>query len=89
MGHTKNSAQTQFVPVLVPGASYVFENEVLNVDPVGRAGSVYIHLKAPDTQHQQQQKQVSGPGPSVPIISANVLMPASEMFDVDGGEPGA
>ena len=65
MGHSANSDPAQCVPLLVPGASFVYENEVLSVDPAGRAGRVTIHLKADSDS-------------SVPLVSAQVLMPTAE-----------
>jgi len=72
MGYTNSSNATQciLVPMLIPGPKLTFEAEVLNIDPLGRAGRILVLMQ--------------GDGSSaVPILSASVLMPTSEMFDAN------
>ena len=42
--------------------------EVLNIDPLGRAGQILVLVQGNDSS-------------AVPILSASVLMPTSELFD--------
>jgi hypothetical protein len=70
MGYTNsnNASQCIEVPMLIPGPKLTFEAEVLNIDPLGRAGQILVLMQGNDSS-------------AVPILSASVLMPTSELFD--------
>jgi len=57
------------VPLLLPGVQQTFEACILSIDPQGRAGQVLILLQPS-----------AGSGSSIPFLSANVRMPASELL---------
>jgi hypothetical protein len=65
---SSNASQCIMVPMLIPGPKLTFEAEVLNIDPLGRAGQILVLMQGNDSS-------------AVPILSASVLMPTSELFD--------
>ena len=98
IGHSSRSASIVNVPILLPGVKTVYETEILCVDELGRGGNVLIFLQGGAVGNSASATGDEGKGdekgvPSsaipvvstLPIVSANVLMPASEMFDADGG----
>ena len=62
---SSNASQCILVPMLIPGPRFTYEAEILNIDPAGRAGQVLVLMQGNDSS-------------AVPILSASVLMPASE-----------
>ena len=73
-----------------------YETEVLGVDVQGRAGQILVLLQGSDYAYSDKKNSGENSGKNigigkkktmtdmpnvVPILSANVLMPASEMFD--------
>lgn len=65
------TSQSIFVPILLPGPKYTFETEIYNIDQLGRAGQVLVLMQSNDNS-------------AVPILSASLLMPTSELFDATG-----
>ena len=72
MGYTasNNTSQCIVVPMLIPGPKLTYEAEILNIDPAGRAGEILVLMQGNDSS-------------AVPILSASVLMPTSELFDAN------
>ena len=69
MGYSSaSSSQSISIPILIPGPKLTYEAEVLNIDPTGRAGQILVLMQGNDSS-------------AVPILSASVLMPTSELFD--------
>jgi hypothetical protein len=70
MGYSSHNQASQsiFVPILIPGPKLTYEAEVLNIDPLGRAGQILVLMQGNDSS-------------AVPILSASVIMPTSELFD--------
>jgi hypothetical protein len=62
---SSSASQCILVPMLIPGPRFTYEAEILNIDPAGRAGQVLVLMQGNDSS-------------AVPILSASVLMPASE-----------
>lgn len=58
------------VPMLLPGPKYVLDAELTNIDPQGRAGQVLLLLYHPSSAS------------SLPLLSASVRMPSSELLTV-------
>lgn len=58
-----------WLPVLIPGLEYKYELMVENVDPAGSADAIRVYI--------------SNPASAVPIISAIVNMPLSEINEVE------
>jgi hypothetical protein len=65
---TSSASQSILVPILIPGPKLTYEAEVLNIDPIGRAGQILVLMQGNDSS-------------AIPILSASVLMPTSELFD--------
>eukprot|EP01038_Epipyxis_sp_PR26KG_P009508 gene9508-12808_t len=72
MGHDVNSSQNIIVPILLPGPKHIIETQVLCIDPQGRAGQLQLLL------YSTAAKVAS----CIPMLSATVRMPASELTDV-------
>lgn len=62
----KGGQQSIPVPILLPGPKHIIEAEVLSIDAMGRSGQLLLLL-------------VSSRGGSLPMLSATVRMPTSEL----------
>lgn len=65
----KVKGAVNWLPVLIPGLEYKYELMVENVDPAGSADAIRVYI--------------SNPASAVPIISAIVNMPLSEINEVE------
>lgn len=67
MGHKNTSKQVIQIPLLLTGPKHEIETEIQSIDPQGKSGQLLIYLYN------------STYSMSVPMISASVKMPVSEL----------